>query len=123
VWLQNRIIDVPACIGAMKLLGDSVSFNLALSDPIESYLEDDSEWSGVGGDWIVCLGEESSAKEGRDDSLPSASAMVNDLSRLWFGSASAEAVALTGNFKASPELITQIDTIVRLPVPIADWDF
>jgi hypothetical protein len=77
----------------------------------------------VGGDWIVCLGEESSAKEGRDDSLPSASAMVNDLSRLWFGSASAEAVALTGDFKASPDLIAQIDRIVRLPVPIADWDF
>ena len=123
VWLQNRIVDLPACIGAMKLLGDSVSFNLAMSDPIESYLEDGSGWNGVGGDWIVCLGEESSAKMGCDNSLPTATATVNDLSRLWFGSASAEAVALTGNFNASTELIGQIDTIVRLPVPIADWDF
>ena len=123
VWMQNRILDVPTCIGAMKLLGDSVSFNLALSDPIESYLEDGSEWNGVGGDWIICLGEESSATKGCDDSLPTATATVNDLSRLWFGSASAEAVALTGNFQASPELIHQIDSIVRLPEPFIDWDF
>jgi hypothetical protein len=122
-WLQNRILDMPACIGAMKLMGEPVSFNLELNDPIESYLEDGSEWNGVGGNWIISLGEESSAVEGRDDSLPSASAMVNDLSRLWFGSASAEAVAFTGNFTASPELIAQIDAIVQLPLPIADWDF
>ena len=101
----------------------SIDHNCYKLNDIESYLEDNSEWNGVGGDWIVCLGEESSAMEGRDDSLPSASAMVNDLSRLWFGSASAEAVALTGNFKASSDLIAQINTIVQLPAPIADWDF
>jgi predicted acetyltransferase len=123
VWLQSRILDVPACIGAMKLLGEPVSFNLELSDPVGSYLEDDSEWSGVGGNWIICLGEESSAKEGCDDSLPTASATVNDLSRLWLGSASAENVALTGNFQAEQDLIARIDAIVQLPLPVADWDF
>ena len=123
VWLQSRILDVPACIGAMKLLGEPVSFNLELSDPVGSYLEDDSEWSGVGGNWIICLGEDSSAKEGCDDSLPTASATVNDLSRLWLGSASVESVALTGNFQAEQDLIARIDAIVQLPLPVADWDF
>jgi hypothetical protein len=123
VWMQNRILDVPACIGAMKLHGEPISFNVSLSDPIESYLEDDAEWKGVSGDWIICFGEESSATRGCDDSLPTATATVNDLSRLWFGSATAESLALTGNFKASGELINHIDSVVRLPVPFIDWDF
>ena len=123
IWMQNRILDVPACISAMKLKGEPVSFNLELTDPIESYLEEGSDWRGVGGNWVICLGEESSAKEGSDASLPTATATVNDLSRLWFGSASAEAVALTGNFEADPDLINRIDSLVQLPVPIVDWDF
>jgi hypothetical protein len=32
-------------------------------------------------------------------------------------------VSVTGDFKASAELIQAIDRIVRLPVPIVDWDF
>jgi hypothetical protein len=48
---------------------------------------------------------------------------VNDLSRIWFGSASAEAVSVTGDFVAEPELIQRIDSIVKLPVPTVDWDF
>ncbi|MEE2912717.1 MAG: GNAT family N-acetyltransferase [Planctomycetota bacterium] len=123
IWMQNRILNLPMCIGAMKLRGEPVAFNLELTDPIEAYLEDDAEWRGVGGNWVICLGPESSAKEGSDDSLPSAFATVNDLSRVWFGSASAESVSLTGNFKADPDLITKIDSIVQLPTPVVDWDF
>ena len=69
------------------------------------------------------MGEESSAEQGIDAALPSATATVNDLSRIWFGSATAEAVAVTGNFVAEPDLIARIDSIIQLPVPIVDWDF
>jgi len=123
VWMQCRILDLPTCIGAMKLCGESISFNLELSDPIERYLPEDSSWRGVGGNWIITLGEESSVIKGADASLQTASATVNDLSRIWFGSASAEAVSVTGNFVAEPKLIQRIDSVVKLPVPIVDWDF
>lgn len=123
VWMQCRILDLPVCVGAMKLCGTPVSFNLELIDPIEQYLSEDSMWRGIGGNWIVTLGEDSSAKQGTDASLPNASSTVNDFSRIWFGSSSAESVSVTGNFKAEPDLIQAIDTVVRIPAPVIDWDF
>ena len=123
VWMQCRILDLPTCIGAMRFYGEPVSFNLQLTDPIQQYLPEGGAWRGVGGNWILTLGEDSSAILGQDDTLPSASATVNDLSRVWFGSTSAEAVAVTGNFVADTELIDRIDSIVKLPDPIIDWDF
>jgi len=123
VWMQCRILDLSTCISAMHFCGDPVSFNLALTDPIEQYLPEGSSWRGIGGNWIITFGEESSATLGIDNALPTASATVNDLSRIWFGSTSAEAVSVTGNFVADPELIERIDSIVKLPVPIVDWDF
>ena len=122
-WTQCRILDVSACIGAMKLVGDSVSFQLELADPIREYLPEDCAWKGVAGDWIVTLGESSSAVKRKDDSLPRLSCSINDLSRLWIGVASAEALATVGNLKATPELISKIDATVQLPIPFDDWDF
>ncbi|MBT4583753.1 MAG: GNAT family N-acetyltransferase [Phycisphaerae bacterium] len=123
VWMQCRILDLPVCIGAMKFCGKPISFNLELTDPIEKYLPKESNWRGIGGGWIIRLGEESSATQGRDDSLPTASCTVNDLSRIWFGSSTAESVALTGHFRADPELIQAIDKLVCVPIPAVDWDF
>ena len=107
----------------MHFCGEPVSFNLKLTDPIGQYLPEESTWRGVGGDWIITIGEESSAVMGKDAALPTASASVNDLSRIWLGSASVEAVSVTGHFVAEPELIHRIDSIVKLPVPTVDWDF
>lgn len=123
VWMQCRILDLPTCIGAMKLCGEPVSFNIEIKDPIEKYLPEDSAWRGVGGSWSITLGEESSATKGVDSSLPSATATVNDVSRIWFGATSAEAVSVTGNFVADPELIQRIDSLLNIPEPIVDWDF
>jgi hypothetical protein len=123
IWMQCRILDLPACVGAMKLCGEPVAFNLELVDPIEKYLKDSDGWKGIGGNWIIRLGDTSTATKGSDNSLPTASCTVNDFSRIWFGSSTAEAVSVTGDFKASAELIQAIDRIVRLPVPIVDWDF
>jgi hypothetical protein len=117
------MLNVPTCIGAMKFHGEPVSFQLELSDPIEQYLHDDCSWRGASGDWVVTLGESSSAAEGKDDSLPKLSCSVNDLSRLWIGAASAQALATVGNLRATPELISNIDSVVKLPAPFGDWDF
>ena len=123
VWMQCRILDLPVCIGAMKLCGASVAFNLTLTDPIEQYLPKDSAWKGIGGNWVIRLGEESSATRGTDNSLPTALGTVNDLSRIWFGSSTAESVSVTGSFRADPELMRAIDNIVRIPTPEVDGDF
>jgi hypothetical protein len=123
VWMQCRILDLPVCIGSMKLSGEPISFNLKLTDPIEKYLPEDSSWRGVGGDWIICIGEVSSATMGSDPALQAASCTVNDLSRIWFGASTAESVSVTGNFVGDPKLIESIDNIVRIPAPVVDWDF
>jgi hypothetical protein len=121
--MQCRILDLPVCIGSMKLSGEPISFNLKLTDPIEKYLPEDSSWRGVGGDWIICIGEVSSATMGSDPALQAASCTVNDLSRIWFGASTAESVSVTGNFVGDPKLIESIDNIVRIPAPVVDWDF
>lgn len=123
IWMQSRILDLPACIRSMKFLGKPVSFNVKLIDPIEKYLTEEFSWGGIGGDWTIHIGGDSSAARGTDASLPTASCTVNDLSRIWFGSSTAESVSVTGDFKADLALISDIDRIVRLPAPIVDWDF
>ena len=123
IWMQCRILDLPVCVGAMKCCGTPVSFNLELTDPIEKYLPEESSWRGIGGNWIIRIGEDSSATLGSDPALQTASCSVNDLSRIWFGSSTAESVSVTGDFRSEPDLIQAIDRVVCIPTPIVDWDF
>jgi len=73
-YWQLRICDLPACLEKTHLPGsDQVRFNLTLSDPIDSFLGDEikSKWCGVGGDYVVTLGPDSSAEPmAHDASLP-----------------------------------------------------
>jgi hypothetical protein len=123
IWMQCRILDLPVCVGAMKCCGPPVSFNLELTDPIEKYLPEESSWRGISGNWIIRIGEDSSATLGSDPALQTASCTVNDLSRIWFGSSTAESVSVTGDFRSDPELIQAIDRVVCIPTPVVDWDF
>lgn len=123
IWMQCRILDLPVCVGAMKCCGPPVSFNLELTDPIEKYLPKESSWRGIGGNWTIRIGENSSATLGSDPALQTASCTVNDLSRIWFGSSTAESVSVTGDFRSDPELIQAIDRVVCIPTPVVDWDF
>ena len=123
IWMQCRILDLPVCVGAMKCCGPPVSFNLELTDPVEKYLPKESSWRGVSGNWIIRIGENSSATLGSDPALQTASCTVNDLSRIWFGSSTAESVSVTGDFRSDPELIQAIDGVVCIPTPVVDWDF
>ena len=122
-WQQCRILDVETCIGSMKLHGEPVAFQLELEDPIRVFLPETCAWESTAGSYVVQLGETSSACRGVDESLPVVSCSVNDLSRLWIGSASAESLSTVGTLRTSPDLLTRIDNLVTLPSPTVDWDF
>jgi len=122
-WMQCRILDVPRCFSAMQFLGEQLSFQLELTDPIGQYLSESCSWESTAGSYVVKLGETTSATKSVDTALPVVSCSINDLSRLWIGSASAESLATVGSLQASPDLVTRIDNIVNLPNPNVDWDF
>ena len=107
----------------MSLPGSSLRFQLALSDPILSYVPDDFGWTSTEGDWIVSLGEVSTAKRGVDENLPVVRCSVNDLSRLWFGVCSADSLTVIGTLEGDPETIASLDEVITLPTPNVDWDF
>jgi predicted acetyltransferase len=122
-WMQCRILDISKCFEAMHFRGLPVSFNLEVNDPIEKYLDCDSKWTGTSGSWIVQIGENSSARSGSDDCLPTLRCSINDLSRLWLGVATAESLVTVGNLQADHDLISKIDALIQLPQPNVDWDF
>ncbi len=122
-YWQMRICDVAACVAAAKLQGDPVSFNLRLSDPIEEHLDDDAEWQGVAGDYVVTFGPTSVAIPGNDPSLPTLEAGVGAFTRLWLGVRPATGLAVTDDLSGPSELLSELDRVLRLPVPKPDWDF
>ena len=122
-WMQCRINNIEACIARMALCGEPISFNLTVTDPIEQYLPEDAKWRGEGGVWNLTLGKESSATRGSNNSLPSATASINGLTRLWLGALPASALRAVGQFDAEDELVAQLDSLIQLPTPVIDWDF
>lgn len=124
---QVRICDLPTCLAKTHLYGTRprstpLCFNLTLDDPIASLLPDDVPWRGVGGEYVVTLGPESSARLGQDVKLPTLKASVNAFSRLWLGVLPATGLAVTDDLSGPPELLHQLDDL-RLPRPSFEWDF
>ena len=78
---------------------------------------------GEGGDWIVTLGDKSTAIRGTDSALPTLSASINGFSRLWIGASNATALSAVGQLEGENALLQQLDECVRLPMPAIDWDF
>jgi len=122
-YWQLRICDLPGCLTKTHLLGDTLRFNLELSDPIEKYLDEDAAWHGVAGEYIVSLGPESSAVPGMDIGLPTLRASVGAFTRMWLGVRPASGLAVSDDLVASPDLLTALDQALRLPPPRLDWDF
>ena len=120
---QLRILDLPKCLAKTRLPGPDLSFNLRLADPVTEHLDGGNEWAGVGGDYVVTLGEESAAEEGNSPSLPALEASVGPFSRMWFGVRSASVLAATTDLKAEPGLLRALDEKIRLPQPRPGWDF
>jgi len=117
-YWQARILDLPGCLAQTHLQGNPLRFNLVLTDPIERFLDDTSDWRGVAGEYMIQLGEESSARQERDEALPTLLASVNAFTRLWLGVRSA-----SDDLSGPPELLATIDRTLCLPSPQVDWDF
>ncbi len=122
-FFQWRILDLQKCLAKTHLPGEAVKFNLRLSDPVAKYLDADEPWQGVGGEYVVTLGEESVAKRGVDKSLETLECSVNAFTRLWLGNLSAASLRFSDDFKASDTLVNKLDQLIRLPIPQPDWMF
>jgi len=121
---QLRINDIQKCLAKSHLPGRTkLSFNLSLTDPITKYLDINQLWQGAGGDFTVHLGEDCEAIKGHKAGLPILEAGVPGFSRLWLGSASANALALNGEIKAADDLLNQLEQTLSLPLPKLGWEF
>jgi hypothetical protein len=122
-YWQLRICDLPACLEKTHLEAGPLRFNLELTDPIEKHLEEGRRWRGIGGSYVVELGESSRAEEGSHPALPVLKADAGAFSRLWAGVAPASGLAVTDSLEGPEELIRDLDRVLRLPQPHPDWDF
>lgn len=120
---QFRICDLERCVAATRIPWAEVSFNLAVHDPIGSFLPEDSRWRGVNGTFRVELGPESHATSGEDPGLPTLRASIGAFTRLWMGARPATTLAVTDELEATPELLHHLDEALRMPAPLPDWDF
>lgn len=122
-YWQLRMCDVEGCVAAASIEAAPVRFNLRLTDPIEPLIAPDAGWRGVGGDYVIELGPESSARRGIEPGLPMLEAGVGAFTRLWFGVLPASGLAVTDSLSGPPGLLETLDRALRLPVPKPDWDF
>lgn len=113
-WWQVRILDLEACVAARSWSGPPVAFNLTMSDPIAQY---DVEWPGVGGEYVVEIGEQSKARAGTDPALPTLTASVNAFTRMWMGIRPASSLSLTDSLTGPVGLLADLDEAFRLPSP------
>ena len=122
-YWQMRILDLQACLKKTILKRPTVRFNLKLVDPIIHSLPEDANWRGIGGDYVMQLGEESFAETGHDNQLPTLNATINSFSRMWLGVRSASSLAITTDIQAEPDLLTALDETLSIPQPHLGWDF
>jgi hypothetical protein len=121
-YWQVRICDLAGCLERTHLPGDGVRFNLALTDPIERFLNDDAPWHGLTGDYVITLGPSSGVEPGTDADLPTLTASVGAFTRMWLGVRPATGLAMTDDLAGPPELLRALDLTLRLPDPKLDWD-
>jgi predicted acetyltransferase len=120
-WWQARILDLEQCIGALHGVGEPVRCNLVLHDPVADHLE--GGWTGLGGDYTLTVSSPSTVVPGATDGLPTLTASINALSRLWLGVGSASRLARTDSLDGPVDLLAALDRAIRLPSPKAGWDY
>ena len=122
-YWQIRILHLEACVSAVRLSCEPITFNLVLSDPVADYVKDATAWGGVAGEYTVTLGPDSSVTDGTTSGLPTLRASVNAFSRLWLGVRPATSLAWSDDVQAPEDLLQALDRVLRLPIPYPDWDF
>ena len=122
-WWQMRVLDVPACVGAI-VSRESASFTLRVSDPLEKHLSDE-QWQGVGGLYRVSIGPQSSAQRvsSVDEGMPVLECSVNSFTRWAWGVAPASSLAVTDDFVAEQQLLDLLDQVIEHRDPNFGWDF
>ena len=122
-YWQARILDLYKCLEKTHLDTPPVKFNLELYDPVIESLPESTNWRGIGGDYVVSLGENCSADIGKDTSLPTLKASVNAFTRAWLGVRPASQLAATTDLLAEPDLLAKLDRSFSVPKPHLGWDF
>lgn len=122
-YWQMRICDLPGCMEKTHLTGETLRFNLQLTDPIEQYLDKDFRWHGISGDYVVTLGPESKAERGTIAALPTLTTTVGAFTRLWLGVRPATGLAVSDDLQGPAALLRDLDRTLRLPYPRPEWDF
>lgn len=120
---QMRICDVESVFASTRLACPEFTFSLELTDPIESRLDGDVPWRGVAGNYVVTIGETCVAERETDYALPTLSASVNALTRMWLGVLPASSLAITDDLTAEEDLLQELDAAFRLPTPKVNWEF
>lgn len=119
-WWQLRLLDLAAAVAARRYEGPPVRFVAEISDPIADHLTDG--W-GIGGRYVVTIGEHSRAEPDAGQGLPVLEASVNAFSRMWFGVRSASVLAVSDDLRAPRELLADLDRALALPAPHPDMFF
>jgi hypothetical protein len=109
-------------MAAARLPCADVTFNLDVHDPIAAGAQE-TAWGGSGGSYVVCLGETSWCRAGSEPALPTLTASVGALTRLWLGVRPATGLAMTDALDGPADLLHRLDAALRLPDPQPDWDF
>lgn len=124
-WWQARILDLQAVVSALRVAGPDVRFELDVSDPLADMLHDADDWNGIGGNYLVTLGDRSSvaATSAKDTGLPRLTCSVNALTRLLLAVMPASSLAVTDDFDAPDDLLVALDRAINWPSPHPGWDF
>jgi hypothetical protein len=122
-YWQVRILDLQACMAKTKLNTPELRFNLRLSDPVIDSLPSDSNWRGIGGDYIIQFGSKSFADIGQDSTLPTLTTSVNAFTRMWLGVRPASSLAVTTDLSGDADLLKALDGSINVPRPHLGWDF
>ncbi|MCF7912884.1 MAG: GNAT family N-acetyltransferase [Candidatus Cloacimonetes bacterium] len=122
-YWQLRILDPIACLQKTSLASQTMELNVLLSDPIEQYLPEDSNWRGCSGEYYLRLGETCEMAKGFRDNLPVLQASINAFSRMWLGLKPASGLAISDDLKAEQSLLKKLDQAFCLPDPQPDWWF
>ena len=124
-WWQARILDLHSVVAALRVTGPGVRFQLQVTDPLAEMLSDTDRWSGVGGNYLVTLGERSSVEtiSSEDTGVPRLTCSVNALTRLLLAVVPASSLAVTDDFAAPDDLLVALDQAINWPSPRPGWDF
>ena len=106
------------------------AFNLFIQVPnkikdkkIGAFLEKDSKWKGISGNYIITLGKNSKAEKGDNKNLQTLKSSVGAFTRMWLGVRPASGLAVSDELFGSDDLLDKLDKAFLIPEPRPDWEY